>query len=55
MPLDTAVDVVSAAHLAGLNPIDDVRATAAYRLAAAQALVRDALADLAATANRRAA
>lgn len=54
-PLDAAVDVVSAAHLAGLNPIDDVRATAAYRLAAAQALVRDALADLAATASRRAA
>ncbi|KAF0128074.1 MAG: N-methylhydantoinase B [Xanthobacteraceae bacterium] len=55
VPLDAAAGLVSAAHLAGLNPIDDVRATATYRLSAAQALVRDALADLAATACRRAA
>jgi N-methylhydantoinase B len=55
VPLDAAAGLVSEGHLAGLNPIDDVRATAAYRLTAAQALVRDALADLAATASRRAA
>ncbi len=53
--LNEAAGVVSSAHLAGLAPIDDVRATAAYRLAAAEALVRDALADLAATAILRAA
>lgn len=53
--LDAAAGLVSEGHLAGLNPIDDVRATAAYRLTAGQALVRDALADLAATASRRAA
>jgi len=53
--LHAAAGLVSEGHLAGLNPIDDVRATAAYRLTAAQALVRDALADLAATASRRAA
>lgn len=53
--LDAAAGHVSEGHLVGLNPIDDVRATAAYRLTAAQALVRDALADLAATASRRAA
>ncbi len=55
VPLNEAADVVSASHLAGLAPIDDVRATASYRLAAAEALVRDALVDLAATAIRRAA
>lgn len=55
VPLDAAAGLVSEGHLAGLNPIDDVRATAAYRLTAAQALVRDALADLAVTARRRAA
>ncbi|MGU9979324.1 FAD binding domain-containing protein [Phreatobacter sp. HK31-P] len=55
VPLAAASSVVAAAHLAALNPIDDVRATAAYRLAAAEALVRDALADLASTASRKAA
>jgi N-methylhydantoinase B len=55
VPLDAAAGLVSAAHLASLQPIDDVRASAAYRLNAAQALVRDALAELAATASRRAA
>ena len=30
-------------HLAGLSPIDDVRATAAYRLEAALAVVGEAL------------
>lgn len=55
VPLSEAAGLVTAGHFAGLAPIDDVRATAAYRLAAAEALVRDALADLAATAIRRAA
>ncbi len=54
-PLASASGLVSADHLAGLQPIDDVRASAAYRLAAAEALVRDALADLASPATRRAA
>lgn len=54
-PLGQAAGLVTAGHLAGLAPIDDVRATAAYRLAAAESLVRDALTDLAATAARRAA
>lgn len=38
---------VEAAHLAGLAPIDDVRASAAYRREAAEVLVRRALEDLA--------
>jgi CO/xanthine dehydrogenase FAD-binding subunit len=40
-------DRVEAAHLAGLAPIDDVRATAGYRLDAALTLVRRALQALA--------
>lgn len=55
VPLEEASSAVTAAHLGDLQPIDDVRATAAYRLAAAEALVRDALSDLAATDARRAA
>ncbi len=39
---------VSDAHLAGLAPIDDVRANAGYRRAAAAVLVRRCLAELAA-------
>ena len=39
--------IVAARHLAGLSPIDDVRASAAYRLEAARAAVGEAL-DLAA-------
>lgn len=54
-PLSEAAGLVLGRHLAGLSPIDDVRATAAYRLAAAEALVRDALAGLAAPDARRAA
>lgn len=38
-----AVAVVSPKHLAPLSPIDDVRATAAYRLTAAEELIRRAL------------
>lgn len=54
-PPGAAAGLVAADHLAHLTPIDDVRASAAYRLSAAGALVRDALAELAATDARRAA
>jgi len=54
-PLGKAAALVSADHLADLAPIDDVRASAAYRRDAALTLVRDALADLASPAARRAA
>ena len=40
--------LVQPRHLAGLSPIDDVRATAAYRMEAAHHLVRRALDDCAA-------
>ncbi len=39
-------EVVRPAHLAALSPIDDVRASAAYRREAAEVLVRRALAEL---------
>ena len=55
LPLTSAAGLVSADHLAGLQPIDDVRASAAYRRDAALTLLRDALADLASPASRRAA
>lgn len=55
VPLAEAAGLVAAEHLAPLTPIDDVRASAAYRLAAAGTLVRDALADLASAQIRRAA
>ncbi|MFN3853258.1 MAG: FAD binding domain-containing protein [Phreatobacter sp.] len=55
VPLAEAAGLVAAEHLATLTPIDDVRASAAYRLAAAGTLVRDALADLASAPTRRAA
>lgn len=54
-PLAEAASRLEAGHFADLAPIDDVRASGAYRLNAAQALVRDALAELASTASRRAA
>jgi len=41
-----AADVVEAAHLDTLAPIDDIRATAAYRRDAALVLLRDLLRDL---------
>jgi N-methylhydantoinase B len=41
-------ELVIPEDFAGLSPLDDVRASAAYRLAAAQALVRDLLGDLSA-------
>jgi N-methylhydantoinase B len=46
-PRDVA-EVPEAAHLAHLSPIDDVRASAAYRRAAALAATRDLLRELAA-------
>ena len=39
-------DLVQTGHLASLAPIDDVRGSAAYRLEAAEVLVRRALAEL---------
>lgn len=48
VPVARAADAVSAADVAaGLAPIDDIRATAAYRLEAAAALVRRAVAEVA--------
>jgi CO/xanthine dehydrogenase FAD-binding subunit len=48
LPLDSSLgDVPDPSHLAPLNPIDDVRATAGYRLDAALTLVRRALHELA--------
>ncbi|WP_204278228.1 hypothetical protein, partial [Escherichia coli] len=54
-PLASAGAMVAPHHLDALTPIDDVRATGAYRRAAALALVRDCLTDLAAESLRRAA
>jgi N-methylhydantoinase B len=54
-PLADAPDVAEAAHLAPLSPIDDIRASAEYRGAAALALVRDLLGCLAAMPERSAA
>ena len=47
--------LVTPEDFAGLSPLDDVRASAAYRLAAAETLVRDLLSGLAAPERRRAA
>lgn len=47
--------LVTPAMLDGLSPIDDVRASAAYRQEAALVLVRDLVAQLAAAPQRRAA
>lgn len=51
-PLGHAADCVAPEHLAALTPIDDVRGSAAYRRAAALALVRDVLAGFAEPARR---
>jgi xanthine dehydrogenase small subunit len=48
-------DIVDDAHLAHLSPIDDIRASAAYRRAAALAMVRELLGNLASARERRAA
>ncbi len=45
-PVGELAAVVTTDHLAGLTPIDDVRATAAYRIAAATTLIRRALEEL---------
>ena len=45
-PLEGIGAAATAGHLATLTPIDDVRATAAYRLEAALTLVRRTLAGL---------
>lgn len=45
-PSPTLADEMELADLAGLSPIDDVRATAGYRRAAALTLVRRAVAEL---------
>lgn len=50
-----AADVVEAAHLSSLSPIDDIRASGAYRRDAAVTLVRDLLTRLGSQAVRRAA
>ncbi|MFC7474871.1 FAD binding domain-containing protein [Dankookia sp. GCM10030260] len=44
LPLAAAASIPAAAHLAALTPIDDIRATAAYRRQAALVLLRRALA-----------
>jgi N-methylhydantoinase B len=54
-PVAAASDMVASAHVAHLTPIDDIRASAEYRRHAALTLVRDLLAQIAATPERRAA
>lgn len=55
-PVADAARLVGSRHLAGLAPIDDVRASASYRMAAARVLVADCLAGFAPdVAERRAA
>ncbi len=49
-PLDPAI--ATPAHVAHLTPLDDIRASAAYRRAAALQMTRDLIADLAAPATR---
>ncbi|WP_343896090.1 FAD binding domain-containing protein [Craurococcus roseus] len=56
VPVADAARLAEPRHLAGLSPIDDVRASAAYRMTAARALVADCLAGFAhPAAQRRAA
>jgi xanthine dehydrogenase small subunit len=45
-PLAAAPDLVAAGHFAPLSPIDDVRASSAFRTAAAVEMVRDLLAGM---------
>jgi xanthine dehydrogenase small subunit len=54
-PLAAAADLATPSHCEALTPIDDIRGSAAYRRAAALALTRDLLSDLARDARRRAA
>jgi CO/xanthine dehydrogenase FAD-binding subunit len=53
--IDEAAEIVEASHLRSLAPIDDVRASAAFRRAAAVTLVRDLLAGFSTAEKRRAA
>lgn len=53
--LDEAAAAVMPRHVAGLAPIDDIRATGAFRRAAALHVVRDVIAGLAVRQHRRAA
>lgn len=55
VPLAQAAQRVRAEHLAPLTPIDDVRGSARYRMAAALTLTRDVLAGFAADPIRRVA
>jgi N-methylhydantoinase B len=54
-PSATAAGQVAASHFDHLAPIDDIRGSVTYRRAAALALTRDLLADLAGDTRRRAA
>jgi N-methylhydantoinase B len=54
-PLAAAPDLVAPEYLAPLSPIDDVRASQAFRQSAALDLLRDLLAGFAAAPERRAA
>ncbi len=54
-PLASLAELVEPAHLAGLAPIDDIRASGEFRRSAACDVVRDLLAGFAAGAERRAA
>jgi xanthine dehydrogenase small subunit len=54
-PLGDAPDIVAEAHIAGLTPIDDIRASAAYRRSAALAMLRELIGNLADAPDRRAA
>jgi CO/xanthine dehydrogenase FAD-binding subunit len=54
-PAARAAEMVTQAHLSALSPIDDVRASAAYRREAALTLVRRALSELAASGIEAAA
>ena len=54
-PLAAAAELATPSHCELLTPIDDIRGSAAYRRAAALALMRDLLRDLAHTEGRRAA
>ena len=51
IPCAEAARLVAPRHLSGLSLIDDVRASGAYRMAAARALVADCLVDLAGSAG----
>ena len=54
-PLVAAAELAAPSHCEVLTPIDDIRGSAAYRRAAALALTRDLLRDLARDGQRRAA